>query len=202
MEDLKQSYSFRMRISLLIALALMILIFVAAPAFTPTPFEFKASTVIELEPPIEAREIALPVEPERDRRPTLPVEAELDEEVEAQTITETVGLEALDRLPPPPESGNTFQFIPHEKEPVPKDVVQAEYPEIPRRAGIEGIVVLHLYIDEGGRVAKAYVARSLESSLDQAALEAAKKTAFYPALQRDRPIGVWAAYRVRFQLRN
>lgn len=202
MKDLKQSYSFRMRYSLLIALVLIILIFVATPAFIPKPFELRAKRVIEVEPPLEAPEIMNIKEPEPEERPALPVATDSDEEIDVQTINETVGLEAFDRLPSPPELGDTFQFIPHEKDPVPKDVIVPEYPEIAKKTGIEGIVWLHLRIDKNGKVTKAYVARSLEPSLDQAALEAAKKTTFYPALQRDRPVGVWATYRVRFQLKD
>ncbi len=202
MKDLKESYSLRMRCSLLVALALIIVTFVAAPVFTPKPFQLRAGRVVEIEPPLETLELTDVAEPPPRERPALPVEAEPDEEIDAQTIDPTAGRVALDRLPPPPETGDTYRFIPHEKDPVPKDVVVPEYPEIAKKAGIEGTVLLHLSIDENGKVTKAYVAKSVEPSLDRAALEAVKKTTFYPALQRDKPVAVWVTYRVNFRLRN
>ncbi len=202
MKGLKQSYPLRMRYSLLTALVLMIAIFIVVPAFTPRSFQVRGKKATEVEPPLETLELTDVAEPPPQERPALPVEAEPDEEIDAQTIDPTAGRDAVDRLPPPPELGDTFKFIPREKEPVPTDVVMPEYPEIAKKAGIEGTVLLHLSIDENGKVVKAYVARSVETSLDQAALEAAKKTTFYPALQRDKPVAVWVAYRVHFKLRD
>jgi outer membrane biosynthesis protein TonB len=46
------------------------------------------------------------------------------------------------------------------------------------------------------------VAQSLHPLLDGAALEAARRTTFYPALRGNRPIGVWVAYPVRFRLED
>ena len=57
-------------------------------------------------------------------------------------------------------------------------------------------------VDDTGIVLKALVAKSLEPSLDRAAMEAARKTTFHPALQRDKPVGVWVAYPVRFMLKD
>lgn len=198
--DLKELYPYYIRIAVAFSLLFHLIVFVGAPAFKPEPYEHRRTTEVAIEE-VKAKEIEDIKEPEEVERPSLPVEAESEEEVEVETIEKTVGLETVEKAPPPPTL-DRFVFIPHDTPPRVKDRVQPEYPEIPKKAGIEGKVLLHLYVDETGKVIKAYVAQSLETSLDQAALDAARKTTFYPALQRDKPVGVWVAYPVRFQLKD
>jgi len=102
----------------------------------------------------------------------------------------------------PTETDCKFVFIPHDTPPRVKDLVLPEYPEELRQQSIEGIVVLHLFINEEGYVTNACVAQSLHPLLDEAALEAAKRTTFYPALKDGEPIGFWIVYPVRFQLED
>lgn len=198
--DLKELYPYYIRIGIFFSLLFHLIAFVGAPAFKPEPYEHRRTTEIAIEE-VKAKEIEDIEEPKEIERPSLPVEAESEEEAEVETIEKTVGLETVEKLPPPPTLDH-FVFIPHDTPPRVKDRILPEYPEIAKKAGIEGTVLLHLFVDETGKVLKAYVAKSLEPSLDQAALEAARKTTFYPALQRDKPVGVWVAYPVRFQLKD
>ena len=198
--DLKELYPLYIRIAVLFSLLFHMVAFVGAPAFKPDPYEHRRTTEIAIEE-VRAKEIEDIKEPEEVARPSLHVETESEEEVEVETIEKTVGLETVEKLPPPP-SLDHFVFIPHDTPPKVIDRVLPVYPDIARMAGIEGIVILHLFVDQTGKVLKALVAKSLEPSLDQAALEAARKTTFSPALQRDKPVGVWVAYPVRFQLKN
>ncbi len=198
--DLKELYPYYIRMAVVFSLLFHIIAFVGAPAFKPDPYEHTRTTEITIEE-VKAKEIEDIKEPEEVERPSLPVEAESEEEVEVETIEKTVGLETVEKAPPPPTLDH-FVFIPHDTPPKVKDRVLPVYPEIAKKAGIEGSVLLHLFVDETGRVIKVLVAKSLETSLDQAALEAARKTTFYPALQRDKPVGVWVAYPVRFKLKS
>jgi len=198
--DLKELYPYYIRVGVVCSLLFHLVAFVGAPAFKPTPYEHRRTTEIAIEE-VRAKEIEDIEEPKEVERPSLPVEAESEEEVEVETIEKTVGTEALEKLPPPPPL-EKFVFIPHDTPPTVKQRVIPEYPEIAKKAGIEGSVLVHLFVDEHGKVLKAYVAVSLEPSMDQAALEATRKTTFHPALQRDKPVGVWVAYPVRFQLKD
>jgi len=91
-----------------------------------------------------------------------------------------------------------FEYIPHDTPPRVKHRVQPYYPWEAKRAGLQGSVLLHLFIDKHGTVTMACVAISLHPLLDKEALKAARLTRFYPALRKGVPIGVWVAYPVRF----
>lgn len=99
------------------------------------------------------------------------------------------------------ETDVRLPIIPHDTPPSIVEYVQPEYPQDARNAGIEGVVLLHLFVDEQGKVTIAHVVKSVEPSLDEAALEAARRTSFRPALKGDEPVGVWVAYPAEFRLK-
>lgn len=200
--DLKESYPYYFRLAVIASLVLHFLFFVAAPAFTPSPYVPRRSDVVEIEE-YKPEELSSVEEPEQVERPKLPVEAESEAEVEEETVEDMVGLDAVEKLPPPPDLSR-YVYIPHEVAPQPKPgfFVQPKYPEIAKQAGIEGRVILHLFINTEGNVLKVLVAKSLEESLDKSAMEAAYKWKFYPALQRDKPVAVWASRVVTFILKE
>jgi protein TonB len=76
------------------------------------------------------------------------------------------------------------------------------YPEEARKAGIEGRVVLLLDIDESGRVVKAKVVKGAGHGMDEAALEAAYKFRFKPALAGADPVPVRINYTYTFLLED
>jgi protein TonB len=76
-----------------------------------------------------------------------------------------------------------------------------KYPDIARDSGVEGDVVLLVYIDERGDVRNAVVQSSPGlPALDEAAKEAAYKCKFKPAEQQGVPVGVWYSLVMQFQL--
>ncbi len=74
------------------------------------------------------------------------------------------------------------------------------YPENARTAGIAGVVIVRALIDVRGRVRKCHIDHSEHSMLDQAAIDAVKRTPFLPAFKGARPIACWTQIEVRFQL--
>ena len=80
--------------------------------------------------------------------------------------------------------------------------IRASYPEMLRNAGIGGTVLLWLLIDEEGRVLRTEVKESSgHAALDDAALRAAPKMRFSPALNMDRKVKVWVQIPVEFHTR-
>ena len=79
---------------------------------------------------------------------------------------------------------------PYDEEPVPITAPTPQYPEFARDAGITGTVVLHVWIDEAGRVQEAKVVQSVVG-LDQAAMEAVTKWTFKPARKAGMPVATW-----------
>ncbi|GAB5534129.1 MAG: hypothetical protein Rubg2KO_03780 [Rubricoccaceae bacterium] len=78
---------------------------------------------------------------------------------------------------------------------------RVEYPEIARRAGVEGRVFVQFVVDERGNVLDAVVARSPSDLLSEAALKAVRESKFEPGQQRGRPVKVRYSLPVNFVLR-
>ncbi len=75
------------------------------------------------------------------------------------------------------------------------------YPEIARKAGIEGRVVLYVHVNEDGRVAETRVLKSLgEAGCDEAAMAAVKSVRWKPATRDGKPVKVWVAIPIIFRL--
>ena len=195
--DLKERYPLYYRISVLLAVVFFIVAFYLVPHYTLHPYvpRVEKATRLELEPEeIEAVE-EIPPAP----KPQLPVEAESEEEIEQATIEKTADFETFDKLPVQPEA-ETPEFVAYDTPPRPKRIVKPAYPEIAKKAGIEGTVILQLLVDVNGKVLKVKVLKRLARDLDEAAVKAAYATTFYPAKQRDKPVKVWVSYPIKFIL--
>jgi protein TonB len=91
-------------------------------------------------------------------------------------------------------------FVPVEKQPVPVKQVQPVYPEIARRAGVEGTVWVKILVDKEGKAKKAVVMKSDAEIFDEPAKQAALQWVFTPAMMNNGPVSVWAAVPFRFKL--
>lgn len=96
------------------------------------------------------------------------------------------------------------EFIPVEKEPfidlgeLQKRVV---YPEMARKAGIEGRVIVRVLVGKDGRPTKAVIEDSDSQMLDQAAKDAIMRSVFTPGIQNKQPVICWVSIPIRFKLR-
>ncbi len=77
---------------------------------------------------------------------------------------------------------------------------EAKYPELAKKAGIEGIVVVKVLVDENGDVIKAKLLKS-HPLLDEPALEAAMQFKFTPGLQKEQKVKVWMSVPFSFRLK-
>ena len=75
------------------------------------------------------------------------------------------------------------------------------YPEMARKMGIEGQVVLLIQIGKDGKVKDTKIIRSIPE-LDDAAIATVKKIRFKPAEYKGRPVAVWVRFPVNFKLQN
>ncbi|MGD8331029.1 MAG: M56 family metallopeptidase [Acidobacteriota bacterium] len=78
--------------------------------------------------------------------------------------------------------------------------VAPEYPELARRARMEGFVILQAVIDRDGNVQDAEVLRGLGLGLDTAALDAVRQWKYTPTYYKGRPVEVILTVNVVFQL--
>lgn len=76
------------------------------------------------------------------------------------------------------------------------------YPEMAKRVGIEGRVIVKVLVNIDGSIRKTLIEYSDNSYLDQAALDAIKSYGnFTPAIQNNAPVMCWLSVPLRFQLK-
>ena len=112
-----------------------------------------------------------------------------------------------EELPPPPISKGTETSEPMR---ITADVVQpvlihkeaAEYPEIARKARIQGVVILEAIITKNGSVENVKVLRGVHPILDQAAVNSVKQWRYKPATLNGNPVKVYSTVTVKFTLKK
>ncbi|WP_340102719.1 TonB family protein [Rhodohalobacter sp. 8-1] len=77
-----------------------------------------------------------------------------------------------------------------------------QYPEMARRAGIEGRVFVQFIVSENGDVEDARVIRGIGGGADEEALRAVSQAKFKPGVQRGQPVRVQYSLPVVFRLGN
>lgn len=200
--SIKFGYPVIVRITSFIGITLLILVFLVFP---------RVVNRIELEEEIQIiiEQIDIPQTEQFDRppppaRPSVPVESESEDIADDVTLDEfnLDDFDAWDAPPPPPE-GPRVKFIPYDDPPVPLSPIRPKYPEIAQEAGIEGTVVIQVFIDKKGRVKETVVLKGIPNTgLDEAATTAIRKVRFRPAKQRERAVGVWISIPVNFRLKS
>ena len=198
---IKYKYPITIRLATLGSVSFLIFTFLIYPRYLG---------ILELED-VELQEILIENIPQTQQierppppaRPSVPVESEDEDIADDLTIEETDldNFEAWDAPPPPPE-GPRVKFIPYDDPPQPLSQIAPLYPEIAQEAGIEGTVVVQVFIDKKGRVQDTVILKGIPNTgLDEAAIKAIRKTRFRPAKQRERPVGVWISIPVNFRLK-
>ena len=165
-----------------------------------------ALETIELPP-----EVQIPPPPEQISRPATPKVAAADITEDVTIAPTTFESNPVENLPPPPKTGSPEDrpsFIPYDVPPKLKNpgeiqkLLQRLYPSQLREAGIEGTVVLWIYIDENGGVQKTQVQKtSGYDAMDKAAMGTADRMKFSPAKNRDKKTPVWVAQAITFEVR-
>ena len=74
------------------------------------------------------------------------------------------------------------------------------YPEIARRAGIEGRVVVRVLIDRAGRPVKTMIDYSDNPAFIDAAVKAVTSIVYTPAIQNKTPVAVWMQIPITFTI--
>jgi periplasmic protein TonB len=144
-------------------------------------------------------------------KPPIPIEAPSDDVLEDIEIASTeIDLNANMNAPPPPKEEKKVEeeptyFVAVEEMPEPIGGIQAIqskiiYPEIAKRAGVEGKVYVLAFVDETGLVTNAKIIKGLGAGLDEAALNAVKQTKFKPGKQRGKPVKVQVSIPIVFRL--
>ena len=198
--SLKYSYPVIVRITSFAGIALLIITFLIFP---------RVVNRVELDEEVQIiiEQIDIPQTEQFDRppppaRPSVPVESESEDIADDVTLDE-FNLDEFDAwdAPPPPPEGPRVKFIPYDDPPVPLTPIRPKYPEIAQEAGIEGTVVVQVFVDDRGRVKDTVILKGIPNTgLNEAAVAAIKRTKWKPALQRDKKVGVWISIPIIFEI--
>lgn len=210
--DLRRSYIVNLQIGIIVTLLLLTIMF--RINFNPDSdlnFEEREQEIFEMEDIVQTEQIETPPPPPR---PPVPVEVPNDEIIDDDFFDLDTDLDLdgpIDLPPPPPppddEDDEPEIFLVVEDEPQPVGGLQQiydnlQYPEIARRAGIEGTVVVQFVVDAQGNVQNPRVLRGIGGGCDEAAVRAIQATTWQPGRQRGRPVAVQFQVPIRFQLQN
>ncbi len=214
--NIKQDYGLFVQVGLVITLLLLVLAFRASwqtgEVENLAPQEQEQ---IEMEEIIRTEQIERPPPPPK---PPEPVEVPDEEELEDVDLNLDADLDldaAPANLPPPPPPPAPTQ---RQEEPEPEIFVVVEqqpeliggladlqakiqYPEIAKRAGVEGRVIVQFVVDEQGNVRDPFVVRGIGAGCDEEALRAVRTAKFKPGKQRGKAVKVQMTLPITFRLR-
>jgi protein TonB len=207
--DLRAKYGRTFEISLIIALALMIVAFKFFPDIKKSEVQLEGTQ--ELFTVEDIQQTKQENRPPPPPKPPIPIEAPSDDVLEDIEIGDTeIDLEAEMEAPPPPKEEKKVEeeptyFVAVEEMPEPIGGIKGiqekiVYPEIAKRAGVEGKVYVLAFVDESGNVTKAQVLKGIGAGCDEAALDAVQKTRFKPGKQRGKPVKVQVSIPIIFKL--
>ncbi len=187
-----------------IALLFFIVIFLSVRHMEIKAYKPKTETVTQVEEINLEAQIEEPPPPQT--KPQVPKQIEEattpEEEEAAAEDTVDIGPTTFNEseLPPPPQEDTVYEFYMVQQKPVLIKKVIPEYPELARKAGIEGKVVVEYVVGKDGRVKSARILKSDNEIFNQAALNAVKQYVFKPAMQNDRPVSVRVIQTIVFSL--
>jgi protein TonB len=208
-KDLKKTYWLRLQLGLVGSLAVFVAVFnmtIRGEAPSIIPIEIQEEVYIE--EVVQTKQVDIPPAPPR---PPVPVEVPNDE-ILVDDIIDLDSELVLDGplvLPPPPpsqdEPGEDEIFVVVEQPPVliggiPSVQKRIKYPEMARKAGIEGKVIVQFVVDIDGSILNPRVVRGIGGGCDKAALDALKFAKFQPGLQRGKPVKVSYSLPISFSL--
>jgi len=207
--DLKRKYQRYWEVSFIISLTLLIVAFKFFPEFTKDVVAIDAPQELIIAEDVEAtkQETAPPPPP----KPPIPIEAPTDDVLDDVEIEATdLDVDAEVAPPPPPpkveeEEVEPVFFVAVEQMPEPIGGIGAiqkkiVYPEIAKRAGVQGRVYVKAFVNEVGKVTKVELIRGIGAGCDEAAMKAVNSVMFSPGKQRGKPVKVQVTVPVLFKL--
>jgi protein TonB len=207
--DLKRKYQRTFEISLIIALIILVSAFKFFPKFSTEAVKVEApQELVEMQDVEQTKQEAAPPPPPK---PPIPIEAPTDDVLEDIEIADTeLDMDEMVTTPPPPppaeeDEAEPVFFVAVEQMPEPIGGIGAiqskiVYPEIAKRAGVQGRVFVKAFVDENGNVNKVELIRGIGAGCDEAAIAAVQQTKFKPGKQRGKPVKVQVTVPVLFKL--
>ncbi len=211
--DLRKRYPIYVEIGLIATLAMLIVAF--RVDWSPgNDFEIimPEQEQINMEEVTVTKQIEQPPPPPK---PPVPVEVPDESILEDDELDLDASLdldEPISNTPPPPpaqeeeEEAEPEIFVIVEQMPeligglaaIQKKIT---YPEIAKKAGVEGRVIVQFVVDEQGNVADPQVVRGIGAGCDEEAVRAVQQAKFTPGQQRGKAVKVKMSLPITFKLK-
>lgn len=166
--------------------------------------------IVQMEEIQQTKQIEKPPPPPK---PPVPIEVPDDEVLEDEDLDLDVSLELdeeIINLPPPPaeeeeeEEPEIFMIV----EDMPELIgglgaiqKKIKYPEIAKKAGVEGRVFVQFVVDTNGNVVDPVVVRGIGAGCDEEAVRAVAGAKFKPGRQRGKAVPVKMSLPITFKLK-
>lgn len=210
--DLRRSYVINVQVGLIITLLIFIVLFRTNLNFgSDIEFEEQQQQIIEMEDIVQTQHEDVPPPPPRPQPPEQVPDDEIVDDQFFDLASDFDAASGTGDLPPPPqeeeEDDEPEIFMVVEDMPEPVGGMEAiydalEYPEMARRAGIEGLVTVQFVVDENGNISDMQVLRGIGGGTDQAAFDAIQSVEWNPGRQRGVAVPVRFSLPIRFRLQN
>ncbi|MEX0769857.1 MAG: energy transducer TonB [Balneolaceae bacterium] len=213
--DLRNYYTLFLEVSLALTLVLFIgLVRVDFNIQSSKKFQLEEQEVVEMEEIIQTEHVERVPPPPRPPVPQPVPNDEIIEDVQINIDAELT-LDGPMSLPAPPPQPDDEEETEKEEdffvivEQMPELIgglaglqSKIQYPEMARRAGIEGRVYLRFIVNEKGEVENPVITRGIGGGCDEEAIRAVKQAKFKPGMQRGKPVRVQYSLPIVFRLQK
>ncbi|MEO0273041.1 MAG: energy transducer TonB [candidate division WOR-3 bacterium] len=201
--ELMEEYPDNLARSMIFAQLILIVLFLSVRGISVAPYQPKQveSTYVESAGLEVSKEIEAPPPPKPQVSIQVTESGSASEESEEVDIAPTTVFSELEAPPPPSTDTTVYEYHVVEVKPQVKKAVKPKYPELARKAGIEGKVFVLAVVGPDGKVRSATVIRSDNPIFNDAAIEAVMQFEFSPAYQQDRPVACKVMVPITFTLR-
>ena len=200
-DQFKAQYNKYLRWSALVAIIIILIGWLVSPNYVPNPYKLRQEEfeVVDVE---EQEIIELPPPPKEAPPPPKVIEAAPDEEVadDVEIADTLMDLDSAITSSMPTFDLGDEGFVASSTNPKIVTWAKPEYPEMARRAQIEGTVIVKVLVGPDGNVKQAIVLQSVNPLLNNAAIDAAYRCKFVPGKQRNIPVKAWMALPFNFRL--
>jgi len=212
--DLRNYYNLYMEAGFVITLVILLVLFnIKFQASNNENFSQPKQQTVKMKQIVQTHQKKTPPPPPR---PQTPVAVPNDQVINDQPINLNAEMnmnKPLNLPPPPKNSGNkkkkkqkqVFVVVEH----MPKLIgglkgleQKIKYPELARKAGIEGKVYVQFVVNKHGNVENAKVVRGIGGGCDKEALKVVRQAHFKPGMQRGRPVKVRMTIPIVFRLKK
>ncbi len=211
--DLRKRYPLYIEVGLVLALGILVLAFrIDWSPDNDFQIVMPEQEQIKMEEIQQTKQIEQPPPPPK---PPVPIEVPDTEVLEDDELDLDAALdidEPIANTPPPPpppeeeveEEPEIFVIV----EQMPELIgglaaiqKKINYPEIAKKAGVEGRVIVQFVVDEEGNVQDPQVVRGIGAGCDEEAIRAVKQAKFQPGKQRGKPVKVKMSLPITFKLK-